>query len=311
MVWNRVIESLKRLKSQGSRRRATILLCSGSLVLGMGALAWINDQSGALKASSPSLLDLLDEVGSEAKRDQKKIEPTKPPTSPRAISWSSPLAEQCSDVDSKTKSRLEAQQRALKQRRVAVAIDPTNFGKRFRVNPWGADLNPDPRVVVLHETVYSLQSAVNTFLTPHPRDADQVSYHTVIGLDGKIVDLVDPLKRAYGAGYSAFLGEWAVTNAKIRGSVNNFALHLSLETPGDGRNSRSTHSGYTSDQYDSLALVLKEWIDRFGFTPAAITTHRHVDLGGERGDPRSFDWDQLQTRLAAINVLCPSTLSVD
>ena len=153
--------------------------------------------------------------------------------------------------------------------------------------------------------MYSLQSAVNTFLTPHPRDADQVSYHTLIGLDGKIVDLVDPLNRAYGAGYSAFLGEWAVTNPKIRGSVNNFALHLSLETPENGANSRSSHSGYSPAQYDSLALVLSDWISRFGFTPAAITTHRHVDLGGERGDPRSFDWDELQTRLAALDALCP------
>ena len=306
MVFNRVTEIWKRLQSQVSRRSATVIFCGGTLVLGMGALAWLsNDQSGALKASSPSLLDLLDQVGSEAKRDHQKVEQTKPPLPPRAISWSSPLAQQCSGFDSKVKNRLKAQQRILKQRRLSVAIDPSNFGERFRINPWGAALNPDPRVVVLHETVYSLQSAVNTFMTPHPRDADQVSYHTVIGLDGKIVDLVDPLKRAYGAGYSAFLGEWAVTNAKIRGSVNNFALHLSLETPQDGRNSRSSHSGYSSAQYDSLALVLKDWIDRFGFTPAAITTHRHVDLGGERGDPRSFDWQELQTRLAALKALCP------
>ena len=306
MVFNRLTQIWKRLKSQVSHRGATVILCSGTVVLGMGALAWLsNDQSGALKASGPSLLDLLDEVGSEAKRERKNVEPTKQPLPPRAISWSSPLSKQCSGFDSKLKSRLEAQQRTLKDRRVPVATDPTNYGERFRINPWGADLNPDPRVVVLHETVYSLQSAVNTFLTPHPRDADQVSYHTVIGLNGKIVDLVDPLNRAYGAGYSAFLGEWAVTNPKIRGSVNNFALHLSLETPGDGANSRSIHSGYSSAQYDSLALVLTDWINRFGFTPAAITTHRHVDLGGERGDPRSFDWDELQTRLAALKALCP------
>ena len=306
MVFNRLTQIWKRLKSQVSHRGATVILCSGTVVLGMGALAWLsNDQSGALKASGPSLLDLLDEVGSEAKRERKNVEPTKQPLSPRAISWSSPLSKQCSGFDSKLKNRLEAQQRTLKGRRVSVATDPTNYGERFRINPWGAALNPDPRVVVLHETVYSLQSAVNTFLTPHPRDADQVSYHTVIGLNGKIVDLVDPLNRAYGAGYSAFLGEWAVTNPKIRGSVNNFALHLSLETPGDGANSRSIHSGYSSAQYDSLALVLTDWINRFGFTPAAITTHRHVDLGGERGDTRSFDWDELQTRLAALKVLCP------
>ena len=306
MVFNRVTEIWKRVQSHLSDRGATLILCSCTLILGMGALAWLsNDQTGALKARSPSLLDLLDGIGSEAKRGHQKVEQTKQPLPPRAISWSSPLAKQCSGFDAKVKNRLDAQQRTLKQRRLSLATDPSNFGERFRINPWGATLNPDPRVVVLHETVYSLQSAVNTFMTPHPRDADQVSYHTVIGLDGKIVDLVDPLNRAYGAGYSAFLGEWAVTNTKIRGSVNNFALHLSLETPQDGGNSRSAHSGYSTAQYDSLALVLKDWIDRFGFTPAAITSHRHVDLGGERGDPRSFDWDELQTRLAALNVLCP------
>ena len=62
-------------------------------------------------------------------------------------------------------------------------------------------------------------------------DEDQASYHTLIGLDGQVVDTVDPFKRAYGAGNSAFLGEWALTNPRPLGSINNFALHVSLETP--------------------------------------------------------------------------------
>ena len=37
--------------------------------------------------------------------------------------------------------------------------------------------------------------------------------------------------------------------------------------------------------------------------PAAITTHRHVDMGGERSDPRSFDWSALQRRLASLGDL--------
>ena len=48
------------------------------------------------------------------------------------------------------------------------------------------------------------------------------------------------------------------------------------------------------------------WIRSFNLPPAAITTHRHVDLGGERDDPRSFDWSKLQTRLAALGDLCVS-----
>ena len=202
------------------------------------------------------------------------------------------------------RERLLKRKRSLAQVRKNIPADPSNFGNRFRRNPWGQPLNPDPRVVVLHETVYSLGSAINTFLTPHPRDEDQVSYHTLIGLDGSIVDLVDPLQRAFGAGYSAFFGEWAVTNAKFKGSVNNFALHLSLETPKDGHDNDKRHSGYTQAQYDAMALVLNDWLDRFGFEPAAITTHQHVDLGGERADPRSFSWSDLQIRLAALGKLC-------
>ena len=53
-----------------------------------------------------------------------------------------------------------------------------------------------------------------------------------------------------------------------------------------------------------MALVLDEWLNRFGIQPSAITTHQHVDLGGERADPRSFSWAELQTRLAALGQLC-------
>ena len=107
--------------------------------------------------------------------------------------------------------------------RAFVKIDPTNFGERYDKDAYGRVIDATPRVVVLHETVYSLSSALNTFMTPHPRDEDQVSYHTLVGQDGRVLDLVDPLSRAYGAGFSAFLGEWAITNKKLKGSVNNFA----------------------------------------------------------------------------------------
>jgi N-acetyl-anhydromuramyl-L-alanine amidase AmpD len=88
------------------------------------------------------------------------------------------------------------------------------------------------------------------------------------------------------------------------GSVNNFALHLSLETPLDGEDADSAHSGYSSRQYDALAVVLATWMRRYRIPFEHITTHRHVDLGGERADPRSFDWSALQVRLAALGVLC-------
>ena len=281
-----------------------MLASTSTLVLVMSLVGFTAEKSTNQQAREPSLLDLLDEVSSDADRS-RDITGTSPAV-PRALSWSSPLSQQCSQTDPSLRRRLLSKRGKLSQLRQSIPADPTNYGDRYRRNPWGEPLNPDPRVVVLHETVYSLSSAVNTFLTPHPRDEDQVSYHTLIGLDGSIVDVVDPLKRAYGAGYSAFAGEWAVTNAEFQGSVNNFALHLSLETPGDGHGNQGSHSGYTLAQYDALALVLDGWMERFAFDATAITTHRHVDLGGARADPRSFQWSALRDRLAALGRVCGS-----
>ena len=112
------------------------------------------------------------------------------------------------------------------------------------------------------------------------------------------------LFRSFGAGNSAFGGAWAITNPKVGGSVNNFALHLSLETPIDGEDQEPTHKGYSPAQYDAMALVLADWMRRYSIPAGAITTHRYVDLAGERADPRSFRWQELQDRLAALGVIC-------
>ena len=301
MVRLPLTQKLSALLKRLQRPEVGIVLVSSASLLVIVSLVGVTAEKD-IGARRPSLLDLLNDVGKD--KDSSRSIQGEAPVPPKALSWSSPLGRQCSGIDPSVRKRLLQRKHSLAEERKAIPADPSNFGIRYRRNPWGQPLNPDPRVVVLHETVYSLGSAVNTFLTPHPRDEDQVSYHTLVGLDGSIVDIVDPLQRAFGAGYSAFLGEWAVTNAKFKGSVNNFALHLSLETPKDGHDNDKSHSGYTQAQYDAMALVLNEWINRFGIQPAAITTHQHVDLGGERADPRSFSWADLQIRLAALGQLC-------
>ena len=300
----RVQRALSRLRPH--RRIACVGVATGSVALIL--VGWLAVERGeeSLASNRPSLLELLDQVGAERGKQDDDSSGIKAPKPPRSSSWTSPLARQCSGVDPTVQKRLKQLGSKQETWRDFVAIHPTNFGERFKNDAFGQALDASPRVVVLHETVYSLTSAVNTFQTPHPRDEDQVSYHTLIGLDGRVVDVVDPLNRAYGAGFSAFLGEWAVTNRRLKGSVNNFALHVSLETPIDGEDMDAAHSGYTASQYDALALVLSDWINTFNFPAAAITTHRHVDLGGERSDPRSFDWSALQSRLAALGDLCVS-----
>ena len=180
-----------------------------------------------------------------------------------------------------------------KPRYTAIAIHPSNYGDRHAVDVNGNLVTNRP-IVVLHETTNSAVSAINTFRNANLSDRSQVSYHALITLNGTIVYLVASDKRAFGAGNSAFIGDEEVetvqTNPNLPSSVNNFAYHVSLETPVDGRgNSSRSHSGYTDNQYKSLAwlLTLTDVPDN------RITTHEDVDRSGARFDPRSFDFDKL------------------
>ena len=171
--------------------------------------------------------------------------------------------------------------------------DPSNYGERFAVDINGTPVSND-FIVVLHETVGSASSALNLFARYHPRDEDQVSYHTLIGLDGTVYYVVPPEQRAFGAGDSSFrtaAGEESVaTNPGFPSSVNNFAYHISLETPSDGQNNNnSQHNGYSEAQYQSLAWL----IARTTVPDYRITTHKAVDRSGTRRDPRSFEPNRL------------------
>lgn len=188
-------------------------------------------------------------------------------------------------------------------------IDPTNYGDRFLNDANGnpADLEP---IVVLHETVGSASSALSLFQTFHRNDDDQVSYHTLVKQDGTLVYLVPPDKRAFGAGNSVFVGangiEAVKTNPTLPPSVNNFAYHISLETPYDGNHNGYTHSGYTQAQYKSLAWL----VAKTGVIDERITTHKMVDRSRTRIDPRSFSDTtffsllRTQPRTAEIAIRC-------
>lgn len=278
---------------------------AAALAVSLGGLGWLAggwSHRSDLAGRDPSLLEMLQELGSAPMAPSPGARAAPAPPAHRA--WTSPLRRSCQRDDPSQAERLGNLLRALPRQAVRVTIHPTNYGERFRRDAYGNPVNPTPQLVVLHETVYGINSAINTFTTAHPNDDDQVSYHAMIGLDGQVVTLLDPSKRAFGAGNSAFNGRWVVTNPNVSGSVNNFALHVSLETPLDGENANAAHSGYTSAQYDALAALLADWMRRFRIPPQHITTHRAVDLWGERADPRSFNWGELQQRLQNLGLLC-------
>jgi len=187
-----------------------------------------------------------------------------------------------------------------------VSVDPSNYGERYTTDLNGKLLNNQP-IIVLHETGYSASSAINFFQVAHTDENVQASYHALIKLDGTVVYLVPPDKRAFGAGNSVFEGseglETVQTNPNLPPSVNNFAYHVSLETPPDSYDSSSqeTHSGYTEAQYDSLA-----WLIAQSQVPEdRITTHKLVDRSGKKVDPINFDGKKFLKLLSTYRQVRP------
>ncbi|MBR8838282.1 MAG: N-acetylmuramoyl-L-alanine amidase [Stigonema ocellatum SAG 48.90 = DSM 106950] len=173
-----------------------------------------------------------------------------------------------------------------------VWAHPTNYGERFTKDINGIPVNNKP-IIVLHETDASASSVINFFQEPHSNENVQASYHTLIELDGTVLYLVPPSKRAFGAANSVFDGdqgsETVKTNPQLPPSVNNFAYHVSLETPPDGHmNNLPTHSSYSEAQYRSLAWLIAQ----SNVPDQRITTHRSVDRSGQKIDPRSFDFQK-------------------
>lgn len=183
--------------------------------------------------------------------------------------------------------------------------NPTNYGQRYIYDINGQPTNHVP-IVVLHETAATSQSTISFFQTPHSSEDNQASYHTLITLNGDIVYIVPPDLRAFGAGNSVFVGsrgtEAVKTHPNYPPSVNNFAYHVSLETPPDGLGGGSGHSGYTMPQYQSLAWL----VSKTGVPRDRITTHAAVDRSGERSDPRSFDRELFYRLLSQY----PQTLEI-
>jgi hypothetical protein len=174
-------------------------------------------------------------------------------------------------------------------REIIALAAASNYGDRYLKDVSGKPASRPP-IIVLHETVAPADTVINYFQAFQADEDYQASYHTLIALDGTVIYLVPPDKRAFGAGNSVFvsrLGKEAVkTNSRYSSSVNNFAYHISLETPADGLHDGYTHSGYTQAQYQSLGWL----VAKTNVSIERITTHRKVDRSQSRIDPRSFNF---------------------
>ncbi len=174
----------------------------------------------------------------------------------------------------------------------AAPADATNFGERQGHDFYGRAVPNRPQLIVLHETVIGAADTLRMFATPHPNDDDQASYHVLVDIGGQRLRVVNDDKRAYGAGMAA----WGDMTVRIRptslGSINNLALHLSLESPADGRGDTASHSGYSDAQYRSAAAQVLLWQARYGIPLSRVTSHAAVDRSRSRYDPRNFRWER-------------------
>lgn len=180
------------------------------------------------------------------------------------------------------------------QAEIAAPADPSNYGPRLAQDWQGRAVPNNPALIVLHETVVDEASALNLFRRRNSDDGQQASYHVLIGRDGRRLRLVTDQQRAFGAGDSGFEGLAVQLKPGLKPSVNNIALHVSLVSPSDGADGEAQgHSGYTPEQYRSLASQIALWQARWGIPASRVVTHQEVDRSGSRRDPRSFDWSAL------------------
>ncbi|MDG2991047.1 peptidoglycan recognition protein family protein [Candidatus Synechococcus calcipolaris G9] len=256
--------------------RWTIVRFALTLGMTMLCLAGLMTLTGQQPRSQEANLQVQEQIWAEVNRYVPTIE-TGVPVDARCEVTAAPAIDAALDTLVETVPHYRPQE-------IWRRADPSNYGDRVRQDVYGRPVS-ESLLVVIHETVGPAEGTVHLFQTYHPYDYQQVSYHTIIDQDGTLIHTVPAKNRAYGAGNSEFQGESVKTNPEIAASVNNFAYHISLETPDDGIHEYDSHSGYTDAQYRSLAWL----ISRTHVAEDRVVFHKDIDRYGERNDPRSFD----------------------
>jgi N-acetylmuramoyl-L-alanine amidase len=143
-----------------------------------------------------------------------------------------------------------------------VAVQPSpNFGERR------------PNYVILHHTSNdSAERALATLTSP----AREVSAHYLIARDGKIIYLVDELKRAWHAGD----GYWGGNR-----DINSASIGIELDNNG--------HEPFAAPQIDALLALLADLKLRWNIPAANVLGHGDV-APGRKVDPNAwFPWPRL------------------
>lgn len=106
----------------------------------------------------------------------------------------------------------------------------------------------------------------------------KVSAHCLVERDGRILQFVSFLDRAWHAGESEWLGEPV---------CNNYSIGIELEGCDD--------QPYAEEQYQSLANLIASLRAEYpGIEKDAITGHSDISPGRKTDPGEAFDWDKLR-----------------
>lgn len=137
--------------------------------------------------------------------------------------------------------------------------------------------------IILHHTgSFNFNGELSWMQNPESK----VSAHYLIGMDGKIAQMVRDEHVAWHAGKSELDG---------KKYVNNFSI--GIELTGD-----TTQKPITEEQWDALIWLVKRLIKKHNIDPSRVVDHRYiapdrkVDL-----DPENFDWEKFYKEIEAID----------
>ena len=135
--------------------------------------------------------------------------------------------------------------------------------------------------VVIHATATSKVDSPKDWLT---NPDSKVSAHYLIGLDGKIFQLVDEKNVAWHSGESTWNG-WP--------NVNKFSIGIELVNANDGKQK------YPPQQIMSCASLVAAICKDYTISPKNVIGHKDI-APGRKTDPAGFDFDDFRMTLADI-----------
>lgn len=139
-------------------------------------------------------------------------------------------------------------------------------------------------MLVFHYTELENDEDALRVLT-NPVSGNPVSAHYLIGREGTIYRLVDESKRAWHAGVSYWRGISDVNSASI-----------GIEISSKGRDSSGKSIPYNDAIIQSLQILAKDIIERYGISARNIVGHSDVAPTRKIDPGESFPWKLLSTK---------------